>query len=75
MAEAQATRTYSTGTPGDNQLATYLVDVDTFVTTDKVFTDLVAAMRDHCPAPIATVQRAPAGHETLPFVLEWMLAQ
>jgi predicted nucleic acid-binding protein len=70
MAETQATRTTSNGTPGDNQLATYLVDVDIFVTTDKVFVDLADAMRPHCPAPLAETRRSPAGSEALTFVLE-----
>lgn len=70
MAEAQATRATSSGTPGDNQLATYLIDVDVFVTTDKVFADLTDAMRPHCPAPIADTRRSPAGSDALEFVLE-----
>jgi hypothetical protein len=70
MAEAQATRSISSGTPGDNQLATYLVDADVFVTTDKVFADLTDAMRPHCPAPIAQTHRSPAGPDALEFVLE-----
>lgn len=69
MAEAQATRSTSPGTPGDNQLATYLVDVDIFVSTDKVFVALVEAMRPHCPAPLAEAIRSPAGAESLTFVL------
>lgn len=70
MAEAQATRATSPGTPGDNQLATYLVDVDLFVSTDKVFVELVDAMRPHCPAPLAATRRSPAGGESLEFLLE-----
>jgi hypothetical protein len=69
MAEAQATRTTSRGTPGDNQLATYLVDVDLFVTNDKVFVDLVDAMRPHSPAQLAEARRSPSGSEALTFVL------
>ena len=70
MGEAQATRATSSGTPGDNQLATYLVEVDLFVTNDKVFADLVDAMRPHCPASLAEVVRSPSGEEALPYVLE-----
>ncbi|NED96867.1 hypothetical protein G1H11_16290 [Phytoactinopolyspora alkaliphila] len=69
MAEAQATRSTSPGTPGDNQLATYLIDVDMFVSTDKVFVELVDAMRPHCPVPLAEVRRSPAGVESLTFLL------
>jgi hypothetical protein len=70
MAEAQATRATSSGTPGDNQLATYLIDVDVFVTNDKVLVDLTGAMRPHCPAPLAEARRSPAGGQALPFVLD-----
>ena len=69
MAEAQATRATSPGTPGDNQLATYLIDADIFVCTDRVFVDIANAMRPHCPAPLAEVRRSPAGAEALAFVV------
>lgn len=70
MAEVQATRATSRGTPGDNQLATYLLDVDLFVTNDKVFAELVEAMRPHCPARLSMVKRSPSGDEALAFVLD-----
>lgn len=70
MAETQATRSNSNGTPGDNQLATYLIDVDMFVTTDKVFADLADAMRPHCPVPLSNVRRSPAGRDALTFVVD-----
>lgn len=69
MAETQATRATSRGTPGDNQLATYLVEVDYLVTTDKVFADLAQAMRPHSPVRLAEVHRSPAGSEALAYVL------
>lgn len=68
MAEIQATRAWSPGTPGDNQIATYLVDVDVAVSTDKVFVDLADRMRAHSPVPIAEVRRSPAGAEALAYV-------
>ena len=37
----QATRRTTPGTPGDNQLAGYLVDADKFVTADRGFSDVV----------------------------------
>lgn len=70
MAEAQATRAWSPGTPGDNQIATYLVDVDLAVSTDKVFVDLARRMRVHSPVSLAEVRRSPAGTEALSFVVE-----
>ncbi len=70
MAETQATRSTSNGTPGDNQLATYLLDVDCLISSDKVFVDLVEAMRPHCPTPLAQTHRAPAGNEALTFVVD-----
>ena len=69
MAEAQATRATSRGAPGDNQLATYLVDVDLFVSNDKVFVDLVDAMRPHSPAQLAEARRSPSGSEAVTFML------
>jgi len=38
----QATRRTTDGTPGDNQLAGYLTDVETFATADRGFADVVA---------------------------------
>lgn len=70
MAETQATRSTSSGAPGDNQLATYLIDADTFVTTDKIFADLADAMRPHCPVPLADARRSPAGPDALTFVID-----
>jgi hypothetical protein len=69
MAETQATRTTSRGAPGDNQLATYLVDVDLFVSNDKVFVDLVDAMRPHSPVQLAEARRSPSGSEAVTFML------
>lgn len=70
MAEAQATRAWSPGTPGDNQIATYLLDVDLAISTDKVFVDLAGRMRTHSPAPLAEVRRSPAGHRALTYVVD-----
>jgi hypothetical protein len=69
MAQVQATRTWSNGTPGDNQISTYLLDVDLAISTDKVFVDLAGRMRAHSPAPLAEVHRAPAGSGTLDAVV------
>jgi hypothetical protein len=57
MAATQALRSTSRGAPGDNQLATYLVDADLFLTNDKIFADLVGEMRIHSPVKLAEVQR------------------
>lgn len=72
MAEAQATRAWSRGTPGDNQISTYLVDVDFAISTDKVFVDLAGEMRVHSPVPLAEVRRSPAGEEALEYVVAFI---
>jgi hypothetical protein len=70
MSEVQATRAPTPGTPGDNQLATYLLDVDLFVSSDKALVDLVEAMRPHCPAPLAKTVRSPANGDALTFAVD-----
>jgi len=70
MASTQATRNVTTGTPGDNQLATYLLDVDVFVTTDKAFVALIEAMRPHSPSPLAETRRGPSGADAVGHVLD-----
>lgn len=53
MGEVQALRKVTPGTPVDNQIATYLVDFDVFVTADRGFADCVEAMRAYAPRPLA----------------------
>lgn len=50
----QATRKTSPGTPVDNQIGSYLVDADIFVTADKIFTAIVQRIGDEAVVRIAT---------------------
>jgi hypothetical protein len=61
MTELQALRKVTSGTPVDNQIATYLCDFDLFLTSDKGFADCVDMMRPHAPSKLAQVSVAPAG--------------
>jgi hypothetical protein len=42
----QSTRTVTAGTPGDNQISSYLLDADGFLTADRAFADIVARVHD-----------------------------
>ena len=50
---AQMTRRVSPGTPGDNQLATYLPFVDHLATADKGFASVIDAVRKDSPVRLA----------------------
>ncbi|WP_143876138.1 hypothetical protein [Nocardia fluminea] len=50
----QGTRTTSPGTPVDNQIASYLVEADIFVTADKAFAAIVQRVVDEGVIDIAT---------------------
>lgn len=59
---AQATRTVTPGTPGDAQLASYLVDCDAFVTADAAFAEIVDKVgRANPPARLGTALRITGG--------------
>jgi hypothetical protein len=53
VATLQATRATSPGSAVDNQIGSYLVDADVFVTADKVFAAIVQRLRTEAPVPIA----------------------
>lgn len=53
MTEVQALKAVSPGTPGDNQIATYLTDFDILVTADSGFATCVEILRPHAPRPLA----------------------
>jgi hypothetical protein len=61
----QATRRVTDGTPSDNALATYLPDVDLFVTADKALADIVTIIRPHSPVPIAEPVRVSGGSDAV----------
>jgi hypothetical protein len=57
----QAQRRVTDGTPADCQLGTYLVDVDAFVTADKIFHSIATKCREDAPFPLAASHLLPAG--------------
>ena len=57
----QAWRTVTPGTPGDCSLATHLVEVDDFITTDKNFANFGQRCRTEAPFRTATVSWIPGG--------------
>jgi hypothetical protein len=42
----QSMRKVTPGTPGDNQISTYLLDADVFATADRAFVDIAAMVRE-----------------------------
>lgn len=72
MTELQALRKVTSGTPVDNQIATYLCDFDLFLTSDKGFADCVDLMRPHAPSKIAQVSVAAAGHAAVAHIVDML---
>jgi hypothetical protein len=70
MTELQATRKVTSGTPVDNQIATYLCDFDLFPTSDRAFADCVDLMRPHAPSKIAQVSVAAAGRAAVADIVD-----
>lgn len=70
MREAQALRKVTAGTPVDNQIATYLVDYDVFLTSDRGFGQCVEMLRPSAPCRLAKVEIAPGGSASVGFVLD-----
>lgn len=69
MREVQALKKVTPGTPVDNQIATYLVDYDVFLTSDRGFGQCIEWLRPYAPSPLALVEVAPGG----PGAVEYML--
>lgn len=61
MSQVRAVRTVTSGAPVDNQISTYLVDYDVFVTADRAFVDCVDMLRPHSPVPLAKTSLSPTG--------------
>ena len=69
MNEVQATRKVTSGTPVDNQIATYLPDYAVFITSDRGFAECIEALRPSAPVPLAMTSIAPAGAAVVEHVL------
>jgi hypothetical protein len=61
MAYVQSTRAVTAGTPGDNQITTYLPSCDRLVTADSAFADCVDRLREASPVRLAATTVTPAG--------------
>tara|TARA_B100000378_G_C18000592_1_gene397062 strand:+ start:123 stop:647 length:525 start_codon:yes stop_codon:yes gene_type:complete len=61
----QATRATNSGTPVDNQIATYLRECDLFVTADKAFAACVERIRPHAPAALGRGLRIRANSDAV----------
>jgi hypothetical protein len=70
MSEAQALRKVTSGTPVDNQISTYLVDFDFFLTSDRAFGDNLEILRPYAPVPLAKMSIAPGGQAAAGFTLD-----
>jgi hypothetical protein len=75
MSEVQALRKVTPGTPVDNQISTYLVDYDVFVTADRAFAECVEAARPYSPIPLAITSTSPAGSAAVDHLLNLFDAQ
>lgn len=64
------TRKVSPGTPADSQLATYMIDADLFISSDKVFVDVINKMRPHSPVPMAQALLVQPGADFADALLE-----
>lgn len=71
----QRQRRVSAGTPADSQLGTYLVEVDLFVTADKIFHDIAVKCRNDAPFPVAICHLLPAGGAAVEPLLDLVRAR
>jgi hypothetical protein len=53
----QALRGNSSGTPADNQIVSYLINADLFLSADKAFIASIDDLRQHCPWQLARPRR------------------
>lgn len=60
----------SPGTPGDNQLSSYLTEVDVFLSADKTLIRISEMVRQDAPFRVAEGLVVPAGEPTLDAVLD-----
>ncbi len=59
-----------TGTGGDQQLSTYLLDVDLFLTCDQRFVRALEVIRPYSPSPLPTILALPSrGQDQIELVL------
>jgi hypothetical protein len=70
MQEVQALRKVTPGTPVDNQICTYLIDYDIFVTSDRAFADCIETIRPHSPVEIASTSVSRAGSDAADHLLD-----
>lgn len=68
----QRFRKVNAGTPADNQLGTYLVDVDLFLSADNNMVHFAKRCRSEGPFQIAKSTLVPAGDKAVTSVLHWL---
>lgn len=68
--ELQLHRKWTSGTPGDSQLASHLVDADALVTADKNLGWIVEEIRACAPVQTARAVRVPGGREGVSAVID-----
>ncbi len=66
----QSLRSVSSGTPGDNQLGTYLVECDYLISADRTFVDIVRKCRDSAPFRIAVPVPVSGGERSVSDVAQ-----
>ncbi|MCV2366588.1 hypothetical protein [Roseateles oligotrophus] len=59
----QGWRKVTSGTPGDNSIATHLVEVDEVISADKNFVAFAERCRDEAPFALARATRIAGGEE------------
>ncbi|CVI23691.1 conserved hypothetical protein [Agrobacterium fabacearum CFBP 5771] len=67
---SQRFRKVTTGSGGDNQLITYLMDTDCVMTADKGFVDIIEACRPYAPHPLPATKLVAGGLTGAETVLE-----
>lgn len=65
----QATKKVTRGTPGDNQLASYLTDTDLLVSGDKGFLAVIEAARRDAPFAFAATVKVPAAGNAVDAII------
>jgi hypothetical protein len=68
----QAFQRVTDGTPGDAQLATYLLDADVVVSADKNFLRITDAVRPYAEGSIATTKRVAADKKGVTETLDFL---
>jgi hypothetical protein len=72
---SQRFRKVTSGSPGDNQLFTYLLETDVVITGDKAFLDILEACRSDSPCALPEGKRISANREGTLALIEYLTAE